>query len=65
MINQISEAINQKKLTEYKIIEKKYQILLRYLRKFTDINDGVMLRKDIEIILYSLEPSQEIEVKGE
>ncbi len=56
MINQFAEAMNQKKTDQYKIIEAKYQILLRYLNHYFDDNYSLN-KSDIQLFINSLENS--------
>ena len=50
----ISNAINDKTIDTYKILEDRYKTLLRYLLKFFDTNT-FMTKDDVELIVQSLE----------
>lgn len=54
MIDTLNNIVNNKSIDTYKIIEDRYNILLRYLLKYFDSHD-VMIREDIELIIQSLE----------
>lgn len=54
MMDTINNVINNKSIDTYKIIEDRYNILLRYLLKYFDSHD-VMTRIDAELIIQSLE----------
>lgn len=54
MIDTLNNVVNNKSIDTYKIIEDRYNILLRYLLKYFDSHD-VMIREDVELIIQSLE----------
>jgi len=54
MMDVISNAINDKTIDTYKILEDRYKTLLRYLLKFFDTNT-FMTKEDVELIVQSLE----------
>lgn len=54
MMDTINNVINNKSIDTYKIIEDRYNTLLRYLLKYFDSHD-VMTRQDAELIIQSLE----------
>jgi hypothetical protein len=62
MLNEVLEkSLSDKSTSQYKIIEKKYEILKRYLRLYTD-KHKLVSREEIELILKALdnEPIEEI-----
>ncbi len=54
MVNALNEAITDKTITQYKIIEDKYEILCYYLRNFFADGREVMLKEDVDLIISSL-----------
>ena len=60
MINAVSETLSQKTITQYRIIEERYEILQRYLKLFIKKN-RFMEKDDLELILMALsnEPIEE------
>ena len=54
MVNALNEAITDKTITQYKIIEDKYEILCYYLQNFFADGREVMLKEDVDLIISSL-----------
>lgn len=54
MINAVNDVMTQKTTDQYKIIEDKYETLCYYLRNFFLTGHDVMLKEDVDLIIYSL-----------
>ena len=65
MFNQVAEALTEKTIDQYKIIENEYIILKNYLRTILEKKPYSISKDDIELILDTLEPKKEDEVKHE
>lgn len=65
MFNQVAEALTEKTIDQYKIIENEYIILKNYLRTILEKKPYSISNDDIELILDTLEPKKEDEVKHE